>query len=162
MNPFINKPIVGFLTLAVAFAPLPTTGLRHTHTGGERAHSHDHVNASVEPAFHDRKHGEGQVITDNTVHVHFFWLGLDLGHQDESGNENRPVSPEAVFNVQLVGQAVAPVMTNCLSLQTKVDFLIWQAVVDDCCVALIYRAETQPPTPLCDAARLERSGVLLV
>jgi hypothetical protein len=161
--------MIGFLSLAVVFAPLPTLGVRHSHEGGEQAHRHDgHIHHGI-PALDIHCHhacddGAGEEIASNPAHVHFFWLGLDLSHQPGNEDENQSNAPEGLFTVPLGGQAVTHFWENCMAFQTleKVVWFVWQAVPEDGHVPLIYRAQTQPPASLCDVARGERSGVLVV
>lgn len=162
MSLIVHKSVAGLMALAVVLTALPATGVRHSHSGGEQAHSHG-GHAHHEHAEHDHSQQDSEILTDNTVHAHTSWLGFDLGRQRDDEDEKKSDPQESLFVVQFIEQAVTHSVVCCTFWPdlAQVDCLVWKAAVDDRHGQLFYRTEAAPPTPLCDAARHERSGVQL-
>ena len=161
------------LTSAVA-----AHGFSHRHAGGDESHSH-RAHATVDGGHshdHDdcRHHShvppeqaiehEPDVLAGSELHAHLWILGFDLSLPPSDGSEHQDQDTEFVT---LLGQGNMPfpVVTRhlpafeLLLLQLNAVALTGDVPIDT--FDRIGHAQVSTP-PLCDCARFERSGVLLI
>ena len=165
--------LLSALVLAWGVAP---SAIRHGHEGGEdTSHRHDAV---AHHGHHDDARGHltnedsqaveaelsSAVLRNLVVHLHWNLLGVDFSvpvSEDEQPSDGS--SAEELVVVPLVDSVPNPVLdrgggVNCDSVTVQQPGL--DAAVDEP-PSLTTAAPTQS-APLCDCARHERSGVLLV
>ena len=134
------------LVAALLFAGLPAW--EHAHAGGNRTHDHGHEH-----------HGSGE------PHAHFhvtlfgieFTLPVESDGQDESDDNDDSSAGKSTYLVSApaspdAAQSSLP-LSPCLVLFDTAQVL--QSLPT-------FHSKTAVAAPLCDAARHERSGVLLV
>ncbi len=116
---------------------------QHSHAGGEMAHSHAHGH---------HHHDEGPL----QAHVHASLFGYEVSLPTPDGED--PVDDQTLCLV--VGPAVAPTAQAA----TFVDWSLPNILCVERATPAVpsFGCITAEAAPLCDSARRERSGVLLV
>jgi hypothetical protein len=165
-----------FLSALVLAWGLAPPGIRHGHEGGEdRSHRHN-------GGANDEDHNDGRVLLANgdsrqvgserspvvlcslVVHLHWSLLGVDFSVPVSDGDrsDNGSSSGDPVV-VRLVDSVPTPALerdrsVNCDSVTVQHSGLA--ADVDQ--ASSLTPVGPTPSAPLCDRARHERSGVLLI
>lgn len=103
-------------------------------------------------------------ISGETVHLHFSWLGFTLAFpdQDAPAREGHDEGFDGFVLIRAVEQATPN--TPCNGASDRLPIPIERGVVQRRAIAPQALSNTSAPvttTPLCDSARLERSGVQL-
>jgi hypothetical protein len=164
--------------LVVAWGSVPPA-VRHSHVGGDDArhchrhhgrdaHRHFHGN-DAHGHFHERSDRSSQdvstrILAGVIVHLHWGWLGLHVSlpvTEDERSDGGPDGAVPTVF--RLVDMLPTPTVGTCgfaghsLSPEPPSGFVGFVAAAP-----LQRSPDLLPAAPLCDRARRERSGVLLV
>ena len=172
----LGRKILSILlsALVLAWGMVPT-GIQHAHVGGrDSTHRHDCRNEVAHHASHDHdSHGghhehatvsDVSLLSDFVVHLHWLFLGVEFStpvpEAPADGDDDRDTVPAAIIRVtsEIVPAAQAgPSFGRVLLAVIRTPGV---GVVADLTQA------PRPPNfttsiPLCDSARLERSGVLL-
>ena len=160
------------LVLAWGIMPL---GVQHAHAGGsdpshkhgerdEIAHddSHDH---ELDDEHHDHSIvSDLSLLADNVLHLHWSLLGVELSmplpeEPVESGDDGDTVPPTVVRVMNDVVPATQAGPSSCRALLVAIctpsTDVVWALTPAPRSPNLV------TSIPLCDSARLERSGVLL-
>ena len=160
--------------LVLAWGIVPAA-VQHTHEGGhEPAHRHDDSHQAAHHGSHDHHSDDGHhehapvpnvsLLADNVLHLHWQFLGMEFSmpapeEPADNGGDER-TAPQAIVRTMneegLTTQAGPSIGRVLLSG-------IYAPSAD---VVRNSEAVPRPPNlvtsiPLCDSARLERSGVLL-
>ncbi len=175
---FVPRNLVNLLLIAVMVMPaLSPPALRHSHPDGDQSHrhgigtaerhrhSHTHGHANATKANHTHDDRVSQSPQSPVEHLHVFWFGfqtsLPLSAPDQSDSPRPTTSTEQwvplISEISLldVAQNGANILVADLLLPTGLT------------PRLPVRSEVRPPREsavalLCDAARRERSGVLVI
>jgi hypothetical protein len=156
--------------LMLASTCLPPA-LRHAHEGGDEA-NHRHDTSGVRHLKHGHHEAEGYhehevvsiteraVLSDAVVHLHWAIFGIDFSTTLPS----EPRSREPAVVRVMVMPAISVSGENAVGVLTAIAS---QPGLDFASVRSVGTTPLQPPNlvtsaPLCDSARRERSGVLLV
>ena len=159
--------------LVLAWGVVPPA-VRHSHEGGADVNHRHEVAAHHGHEHHGHSHDEdwhpggakvsASVLRGLVVHLHWSFLGLDFSvplSDDEQSKDGRQAATPAV--VRLVDFAPAPTLDtgHSLSIAPVIVALssLEAALVQAPSLAGFERRQS---APLCDRARRERSGVLLV
>jgi len=160
--------------LVLAWGTVPP-GVQHAHGGGSDGnHRHDGCHEVAHHGAHDydfddehHEHGtlaEVSLLADYVLHLHWQFLGVEFSlpvpEEPADGNDDEGTVPPAV--VRLVNEIV-------LATQARPSFgrvLLAAVCAPSTDVVRSLEPIPLPPNlvtsiPLCDSARLERSGVLL-
>jgi hypothetical protein len=172
-NGVITNLLLSALVLAWGIAP---PAIRHGHEGGEdSSHRHDAV------AYHGHDHDDRGYFADEAsqpadsgvsptvlrglvVHLHWSLLGVDysmpVSEDDQPGDVSNPAD---LVVVRLVDSVPTPVLGNNGS-SSLCPVAVSQPGLNSPVVQTVSLAKPSlvPSAPLCDRARHERSGVLLV
>jgi hypothetical protein len=172
----------------VAVGGLPRLELSHDHEGGGLPHHHGHSDRERTDEFHDVHHGDhlghGWLVHEHTTsvrpsdghpvtsaratnrHTHGLLFG-GLG-----GDWWRPLVPDASAihddssTVQLTGPQETPRASHSLSIHALLKYLHgppnWVLHQELVRLKVRPRADCGPDQLLCDVARHERTGVLLI
>ena len=176
------------LIAAMAIPAVSSPGLRHSHVDGDK--SHEHGVATVEPHGHSHQHGSKHSHSSRHVHkteatsakhshdgrathcasspvehCHVFWLGLEcswpLSVPDRS--DSRQPVPNADQWVPLIPEINLPDSAHEESSILATDFLSPTKLTPRLPARSEVRPRRQPAAALlCDTARRERSGVLVI
>lgn len=165
--------------MVLAWGVIPP-GVEHAHTGGNDA-SHQHVKCE-DVAHHDSHNHHGDdghhehatvpdvsLLADNVLHLHWQLLGLEFSipvpEEPADGTEDEGTEDEGTT----VSTFVRVMNENVLATQAGPSFgRVLLAATCAPSVDVVWSLEPIPlpldlvtSIPLCDSARLERSGVLL-
>ncbi len=180
MRLFARNLVTLLLIAVMALPAVSSPALRHSHADGDKSHRHDvasvedHVHSQSSRHSHrtdtktpkhareDRANPSAQLPVE---HLHVFWLGfessLPLSAPDRSDSPSPSTSTEQW--VPLISEISLPDDT-----QDRVQFLAVDLFTPtELTPRLPARSEVRPPHEsavalLCDAARRERSGVLVI
>lgn len=186
---FLSRNLVTVLLIVVMAMPaLSPPALRHSHAAGDRPHDHRvaqrghshshgpthshssrhhhrHHRTDVTTAKHSHDAGEAHSATPPVEHYHVFWFGFTTSlplpapeHSDSPG-----AMPKKDQWVPLAPEIRLPDATQDGSTLVAVDLCTPTCLTP----RLPDRSEAHPPRRcaivlLCDTARRERSGVLVV
>jgi len=143
--------------LAVAVAP---PAVRHAHSVDEGGGSHSHSGEDARAETHgDSQHGHG-----HEWHLHVSFLGLEITLPDRVPNRGNDESGAQTEVVLLASRTVVTAPSLCCEASLAGTLSAPSQPSLDDAVAMQFRATAPPPVsvaPLCDAARRERTGVLL-
>lgn len=184
---FLGRNLMTLLLIAVMALPaVSSPALRHSHTDGDRSHQHSvatikhrqdadarghkhstrhkhHADATPATTSHDER--ASQSAQSPVVHLHVFWFGFQssLPLSDPDRSDSRPPNPGAEQWVPLISEISLPNAAQDGSTILAVDLLTPTGLMP----RLPARSEVRPPREsamalLCDAARRERSGVLVI
>ena len=180
LNRFRQRTLSLLLSALVLTWGTVPPGIQHAHVGGsDSTHRHDHCHEVAHHDSHDHgshhhdSHGEDHkhatvsdvcVLSDFVAHVHLRWLGIQLSlpvPEDPADGDAGDSVPVVI--VLSVDQTVPP--TGAGPSFSRVFLAAICAPSAD--VVRPLAPIPRPPNlvmsiPLCDSARLERSGVLLV
>ena len=160
--------------LVLAWGAIPP-GVEHAHVGGSDAnHQHDKCDEMAHHGLHDHESDEDHhehatvsdvsLLADNVLHLHWQLLGLEF---------SIPVPEEPADGTEDEGTAVPAVVRvmneNVPAAQAGPSFdRVFLAAICAPSIDVVWSLEPIPrpldlvtSIPLCDSARLERSGVLL-
>ena len=160
--------------LVLAWGIVPP-GVEHSHAGGSDAtHGHEHHHEVAHHGSHDHdfsdQHCESEplpqvsLLADSVRHLHWRFLGMKFsmpapGQPTDNGDDQGDLPPAIVCGVD---EGVLAMHTGPAFARTLL-FGICEPSIDVVC-----GMRPIPPSPnlvttmpLCDSARLERSGVLL-
>lgn len=173
-NRFRQKTMSLLLSGLVAVWGIVLSGVQHTHVGGtDPTHRHDKCHEVVRHDSHSHESDEGHhkyatdadlsLSADDVLHLHWQLLGVEF---------SMPVSDEPTDG-DGEGSAV-PVVVRVMNeegMTTQAGPSFGRVLAAAACVPNVdlvrgSESEPRPPNlvtsiPLCDSARLERSGVLL-
>ncbi len=160
--------------LVLAWGIVPP-GVQHTHSvGSDTHHQHDDCQEVAHHTSHNHdsddehhEHGpvpEASLLTDFVVHVHWQFLGMEFSmpvpEEPVEGNDDGDTVPPAIVRVM---SEVVPATQAGPSVGR-----LFLAAICTPSADVVWSLEPipRPPNlvtsiPLCDSARLERSGVLL-
>ena len=184
---FFGRNLVTLLLIAVmALSAVSSPALRHSHTDGDQSHQHSvatvehrqdahacdhkhstrhhrHADATRTKKPHDER--ASQSAQSPVVHLHVFGFGFQssLPLSDPDRSDSRPSNPGAEEWVPLISEISFPNVAQDGSTILAVDLLTPTGLMP----RLPARSEVRPPREsamalLCDAARRERSGVLVI
>ena len=160
--------------LVLAWGIVPP-GVEHSHAGGSDAtHRHENHHEVVHQGSHDHDSDDElceseilpqvPLLADSVRHLHWRFLGMKFsmpapGQPADRGDDDSNVPP-AILRVAYEG--VPAVHTG----PSFARMLLWGICAPSADVVRSLQPIPQPPNlitsmPLCDSARLERSGVLL-
>lgn len=150
---------------------------RHTHLGGsDTTHRHDDIRRD-ELSQHSHDHGpgdwhgehlcvdQGALLGDCVVHLHWKWLGIDFSlpvpQGPADGNDDGDTAlPEIVL---VMDQTVPTAQVRPSFNRVLLPAVCSTSPAVVCrSTPILSSAGFSTSIPLCDSARLERSGVLLV
>ena len=175
---FLARNLVTLLLIVVMAMPaVSSPALRHSHADGDKSHrhgvetverhghSHTHDPANAAKA----KHSHGERVSDSAQspveHLHVFWFGfqtsMPLSAPDQSESP-RPIANAEQW-VPLISEISLPDAAQDGSTMLAVDLFTPTGLTP----RLPARSEVRPPHEsavawLCDTARHERSGVLVI
>ena len=174
----LARNLVTLLLIAVMAMPaVSSPALRHSHADGDK--SHQHGVASAERHGHSHTHGHANATKakhshDDRVshspqspieHLHVFWFGfqtsMPLSAPDQSESP-RPMASTEQW-VPLISEISLPDAVQDGSTMLAVDLFTPTGLTP----RMPARSEVRPPPEsavalLCDTARRERSGVLVI
>ncbi len=173
-----GRKILKFLLSALVLAwGTVSPAIQHAHVeGNDPTHRHaDRHELTHHPAHHHDSDGEHyqrltvadlSPLTDFVVHLHLRWLGIECSlpvpEEPVQGNDEDTPPPAIVHSVEQTVPATVPATRAGPSL-ARVLLAVIRAphvdVVPD--LTPVPRPRSATSIPLCDSARLERSGVLL-
>ena len=174
-NHFRQKTMSLLLSALVLVWGVIPPGVEHTHTGGNDAsHKHDKCDDVAHHDSHNHHGDDGHhehatvpdvsLSADNVLHLHWQLLGLELSiplpEEPVDGTDDENTTLPAFVRVM---DEIVPTMQAGLSFDRVLLAAICTPSVD---TVWILEPIPRPPDlvttiPLCDSARLERSGVLL-
>lgn len=168
--------LVSFLMIgAVLSGSLLSPAVRHAHADGNLPHSHaadvasrdvHHAHSGGTPHVHKSPDCVKEKLSDRAVHCHvaFLWFDLTLPREGEPSDSQSPFGEDSV-----VVERVAPeIITKSVTGRTALEHLTWipsvSAQLGEAAIAPVPQALFHPVDRilLCDSARCERSGVLLI
>lgn len=161
--------------LVLAWGTVPP-GITHCHAGGgDAAHRHGNRQEVVQEHSHPHHHGaDGEhdehrpksdvsMLSNSIVHLHQWWFGIEFSlpasdgpvDSDNNGDSEPTAIARAMDEILLVTEAdeslgratQAVARTSCLDIASDLKPML--------------RTWVTASFPLCDSARLERTGVLL-
>jgi hypothetical protein len=164
------KIFVYLCTILVGLSSLPRVEVRHAHASGQAPHQHDNdalhddYLASDEPRQASPHHRASRIVDGNDWHVHVAWAGGLLATTTLSIPTD-PVSGYAI-DVQsgVCGNLAAeprPRISPTATLKNLHGPPIELLAPNRLASALHHFTIVDTSTRLCDAARHERSGVML-
>jgi hypothetical protein len=143
-----------FLTVSTLLIGVPAR--QHSHAVGDRPHSHDHAHCghTEDGQSHQHQHNG---VGSSVAHVHVTLFGVDFTLPADSDDDENHDARCTFFGP-------AP---NAIELdQSASDFSAVAEPVFDAgeplAMVLTFRSIAASAAPLCDTARHERSGVLLI
>ena len=169
---FVGAAVIALMALT-SVAPFQLT---HAHTtlakeNESRAHGHDHSHSHshTHPHHHHGNEGfDGQTLSASDVHTHVYFLGMEIVVNGvPGGDENQQERQPNELTRSFLGKTVRQDASASLSLRLLFDLdqlpLAWSVSAPLVTCDGRSAIETgQIAAPLCDAARHERTGVLLV
>lgn len=178
---FLARNLVTLLLIAVMAMPaVSSPALRHRHADGDKSHRHGVETVERDGHSHsaplsDRvgtttaKHAHDERVSDSAQlqveHLHVFWFGFQTSmplSAPESSDSPRPMVSTEQW-VPLISEVTLPD-----GAQDELDMLaIDLSTPTGLTPRLLARSEVRPPHEsvvalLCDTARRERSGVLVI
>ena len=173
-NHFRQKTMSLLLSALVLVWGVIPPGVEHTHTGGNDAsHKHDKCDDVAHHDSHNHHGDDGHhehatvpdvsLSADNVLHLHWQLLGMEFSmpvpEEPADGSDNESSVPSAVIRVM---------NENVPATQAGPSFdRVFLAAICMPSVDAVWSLEPIPrphdlvtSIPLCDSARLERSGVL--
>ena len=169
-----RKLVTLLLVVVMAMPAVSSPALRHSHADGDKSHqhgvesaerhghSHTHGHANATKA----KHSHDDRVSQSPVeHLHVFWFGFQTSlplSAPESSDSPRPMASTEQW-VPLISEVTLPDAAQDGSTMLAVDLFTPSGLTP----RLPARSEVRPPHEsavalLCDAARHERSGVLVI
>ncbi len=152
------------VSLALVFllaTSTPRMSMTHSHPTDEAASDDDHPH-------HVRVHDhEAVIVRSEDPHTHVRWFGFEFEVPAESGNQQCPLEDHSDWQVeQSVGAAISTVPLLIPNLLFSSSMLAFdQFIRIDTTIDANRWAHRSPDSPrmlLCDTARRECAGVLLV
>ena len=187
MGRLFHKALTLLLTTAVLTGSLLPPALSHAHAEGDRPHSqrseavinddhaHSHHTEKHDHADHsEQDRGESMPpflvggTKESSIHLHVFVFGIDFSipmpHRDGSDD---PLTPDDGGHIEYVRLTTDVVLASRVDLSVAVDVAAAASVFPDrhdAALSLTARfgIRTVDRILLCDGARFERSGVLLI
>lgn len=172
MRLFARNLMTLLLIAVMALPAVSSPALRHRHEDGDLSHEHDVTSAErhshgaeATTAKHSHEELSGHSAQLPVEHLHVFWLGfqssLPLSAPGRSDSPSPSTSTEQW--VPLISEITLPDDTQDRVQFLAVDFFTPTELTP----RLTARSEVRPPHEsavalLCDAARRERSGVLVI
>jgi hypothetical protein len=155
------------LLLGVSLAPPP---LRHLHDGGSRPHSHQQ--ASHAPHHHGHRHAHRHshetASIEPQAHLHLSWLFIDWSFPVQSPGDSDPSERGTQLPPAVTAKASAPATHAVDDGSRWLDLSLFGAGHELAPTFEVLRSPSfgdalRPAGGLlCDTARRERSGVLLI
>jgi hypothetical protein len=175
MHHTIRQTVCLGLALVVFVGGAPVVGLRHAHCLSDRPHRYDefpvdgcpHAAVDASPGNHKdnqrHEHRTQHAVHEIDVHWHYFWLGIELG-EIPMGQDGAPKSPthEPIVAAPITNDLMA---AECWPLESGVADAagcVPSHLAESANAARSQLLATGPGDAvslLCDAARLERTGV---
>ena len=181
----LGRNLMTLLLIAVMTIPAASSpALRHSHTDGDKSHQHGATSAerhahgprhshssrhrqSADAAQAKHSHGSRPIHSAQSPveHLHVFWFGfqssLPLSAPEQSGSPRPTASTEQW--VPLISEVTLPNASRIGSPIPAMDLLLPTELTP----RLPARSKVRPPHEsvvawLCDTARRERSGVLVI
>lgn len=166
-----QKAISWLLTALLLVNGAGMHGFCHAHVEGDEFHSHDNETMlSHDCDSHNRDHSqekvvgyESQLAEVSIHHIHLSFFGMDFSQPDsEDSPSDDEETQSSIFvrlthdcSIVLVAQSLDSDCLRILSLSpTSCDVVTFQVAT--------LSAPQVPTAPLCDCARFERSGVLVI
>ena len=172
MRLFARNLVTLLLIAVMALPAVSSPALRHRHEDGDLSHEHDVASAErhshgaeATTAKHSHEELSGHSAQLPIEHLHVFWFGIQtsmpLSAPDQSESP-RPIASAEQW-VPLISEISLPDAAQDGSTMLAVDLLTPTGLTS----RLPARSEVRPPHEsavalLCDAARRERSGVLVI
>ena len=149
------------VVLAVSTLFIGVPARQHSHAAGDRPHSHlhaRHVHAHDVDAHHGHDHEHAHNGVDSSyAHVHVTLFGVDFTlPADSDDDENHDV------RCTFLGPAPSGVETDQSNSQLSVVAEPVMGAGRPLSIVPPFRSIAAAAAPLCDTARHERSGVLLI
>lgn len=142
--------------------------VQHVHADGDKAHDHRHH--ASHSAGHRHPHGHEMQTTkaeETPPHRHLHLLGFDfwwpIGEfPDTPGSDDEMAGDDLILVRVLETEAVSA--STPLIDRLIIAFPVWSTISGQTIAQVLLRGDREGPTaqPLCDSARCERSGVLLI
>ena len=167
--------LLATLLLTAAVAP---PAIRHTHPLADESQSHHHHEANPDLSHGHNHHGDhrGHYLADRNAcdaeltnghwwHLHFHFLGLEVTLPEPASDQgDRESDGKDTVSVLASGEQLLPCQTSpSASAQQLIRWSTFSWPSDAARMQVVVWAPAPVSSaPLCDSARRERSGVLLV
>jgi hypothetical protein len=178
MARLIHNLVTHLLIAAVMSGSLVSPAVWHAHVDGNLPHSHEADVASHDARHEHHRHGHGtphdhessdrveRKLSDCAAHCHvaLLWFDFTLPHEGEPSEPQNPFGERPVIVKPIIPDAV----TNSIGTLTTWKYLTGAPAVfaelSDAANSPVQQALYRPVDRilLCDSARCERSGVLLI
>ena len=175
MTNFLNKTLTLLLVATTLAGWLMPPGVRHAHAGGEEAHSHHHDHEDDHRHGHHacESHGEHGVAERDVeaaglvvAHIHFNFLGFGFSLPCPDSDEDDPTNQDRIATFGFVGLSKEVLLqresARDIAIVFSIDLQCWfhrEEALEALHRLVALRLDR---SLLCDSARFERSGVLLI
>lgn len=164
---YLNSGLKLLLAAAVLVGSVMPPAIQHAHAGGDKTHDH-WANKQHTPHRHSHHHGErNKVAEEQKAHRHLHLFGFDLhlpvNESPTTPGRGNQSSGEELILVRLLDTDAA--MTSQQSVERLFVTVPSLATISPETAGLTLQSdqrERSTSNPLCDSARCERSGVLLI
>ncbi len=179
----ISHSLLTWLLIAVMAIPaVSPLALRHSHVGGDASHRHESASAATHKHEHEHSHStrhshrdavarhvhgdEATQVSGSPVeHRHVVWVGfvwtMPTPVSDPSGSRD-PIAATVGQWILLSSEVTLPNDCQDAASFVAADLAIPSRLEPRLTVRPILRLDEPPVSLLCDTARRERSGVLVV
>ena len=152
-----RRPICVVLSLGLLWGGSPRW--RHSHIDGNVPHEHTEHDHSEHSHLASHTHGDGHgngSLVESHAHVHFSLLGMNFTFPEGSDDDDSPHGRVTLLVwAPLALNAVSPSHVDLLAQQTL-------AIGEPLPLESLFRCIAVDASPLCDTARRDRTGVLLI